>query len=60
MIRLASLYGVSLDYLMCRTDPRIEFNDGEYQAIDADRQQLKERLDSIERELTNIRKDAIK
>lgn len=55
LVRLAGLYGVSLDYLMCRTDTRIEFDDGEYRAIDADRRKLQERLDNIEKELTNIR-----
>lgn len=56
LVQLANLYGVSLDYLMCRTDTRIEFNEEEYKVIDADRQQLRERLDSIEKELSDIRR----
>lgn len=56
LVQLANLYGVSLDYLMCRTDTRIEFDEEEYKAIDTDRQQLRERLDSIEKELSDIRK----
>ena len=55
LVRLAGLYGVSLDYLMCRTDTRIMFNDEEYKVIDADRQQLRKRLDSIEQELKGLR-----
>ena len=56
-MRLACLYGVSLDYLLCRTDTMILFDDGEYRAADNDRQQLRERLDSIEKELSHIRQE---
>lgn len=57
LVRLACLYGVSLDYLLCRTDTMILFDDGEYRAADNDRQQLRERLDSIEKELSHIRQE---
>lgn len=56
LVRLACLYGVSLDYMLCRTDTMITFDDGEYKAADNDRQQLRERLDSIEKELSDIRR----
>ena len=57
LVRLARLYGVSLDYLLCRTDTRIEFNENEYRVIDSDRKQLREQLESIEKQLESIRKD---
>ena len=57
LVRLACLYGVSLDYLLCRTYTMILFDDGEYRAADNDRQQLRERLDSIEKELSHIRQE---
>ncbi len=55
LVRLAGLYGVSLDYLLCRTDVRIAFNESEYQAMDTERQALSERLDQLEKELQDIR-----
>lgn len=57
LVQLANLYGVSLDYLLCRTETRIEFDEEKYRAIDADRQQLRERLDYIEKQLGEIRED---
>ena len=57
LVRLASLYQVSLDYLLCRTDTRIEFDEQEYRIIDADRKQLREQLENIEKQLEDIRSD---
>lgn len=57
LVRLASLYQVSLDYLLCRTDTRIEFDEQEYRIIDADRKQLSEQLENIEKQLEDIRSD---
>ena len=57
LVQLANLYGVSLDYLLCRTETRIEFDEEKYRAIDADRQQLRERLDYSEKQLGEIRED---
>ena len=57
LVRLASLYQVSLDYLLCRTDTRIEFDEQEYRIIDADRKQLREQLENIEKQLEDIQSD---
>lgn len=55
LVRLAQEYGVSLDYLLCRTDTRIEFDENAHKAADAERQQLRDKLEHIERELDSIR-----
>ncbi len=57
LVRLAREYGVSLDYLLCRTETRIAFDEDAHKAADANRQQLRDELDRIERELDNIRKE---
>lgn len=55
LVRLADFYQVSLDYLMCRTDTKSEFNALEYQARDEERKAVNERLQQLEQELSNIR-----
>ena len=52
LVRLADLYEVSLDYLLCRTDEKIRFTkeDGR-----ESRQELKEKLTAIEEELSEIK-----
>ena len=51
LVRLADLYEVSLDYLLCRTSEKIRFTkeDGR-----ESRQELKEKLTAIEEELSKI------
>lgn len=52
LVRLADLYEVSLDYLLCRTSEKIRFTkeDGR-----ESRQELKEKLTAIEEELSKIK-----
>lgn len=57
LVRLADLYSVSLDYLMCRTDAKIEYDGKEYQVIDADSRALKMRIDELQKELDAIRNE---
>jgi transcriptional regulator with XRE-family HTH domain len=59
LVRLADFYQVSLDYLMCRTDTKNEFNTLEYRARDEERNEVNKRLQELEQELANIR-NAIK
>lgn len=59
LVRLADFYKVSLDYLLCRTDTRIEFNKEEFAARDLEREQMKAHLEQLETELSNI-KNSIK
>lgn len=58
-VRLADFYKVSLDYILCRTDTKIVFDQEEYRAKDEERKIMGERLKQLENELLEIR-DAIK
>lgn len=59
LVRLADLYGVSLDYILCRTDTKVTFDKAEYQSRDEERREMAKRLVQLEEELSTI-KTAIK
>lgn len=59
LVRLADFYKVSLDYVLCRTDTRIEFDKEEYSARDAERTEMNAKIKQLESQISEI-KDAIK
>jgi len=59
LVRLADVYRVSLDYVLCRTDTKEDFAPEEYQAKDEERRAVNERLQQLEKELSTI-KNALK
>ena len=56
MVRLADLYEVSLDYLLCRTNTRIQFQKDTYRIIEAEQEQLQKQLENIKQQLQDIEK----
>lgn len=56
LVRLADFYKVSLDYILCRTDTKVEFDPEEYQAKDEERKVMNDKLQQLENELSEIRK----
>lgn len=56
LVRLADFYKVSLDYILCRTDTKMEFDPEEYQAKDEERKAMNNKLQQLENELSEIRK----
>lgn len=55
LVRLADYYQVSLDYILCRTDTKIEFDKEAFEARDEERQKMKTRLETLEKELLDIK-----
>ncbi len=55
LVRLADFYKVSLDFLLCRTDSKIEFNKEEYAARDQERKEMQAKLEQLASEVSNLK-----
>ena len=55
LVRLADFYKVSLDFLLCRTDTRIQFNKEEYAARDQERKEMQAKLEQLANEVSNLK-----
>jgi len=59
IVRLADFYKVSLDYVLCRTDTKIEFDKETYSSRDAERSEMNAKIEQLENQISEI-KNAIK
>lgn len=55
LVRLADFYKVSLDYLLCRTDTKIQFDKEEYAARDQERKDVQAKIEQLATEVSNLK-----